>query len=198
MAAQSAGAQAVAPNPHSYRVSVEQLAAHAKKAPEDATREDVESFIIDQPATKSPATAAIRYRSLQQWYRWLLEEDELERSPMANMKPLQDPEQPVPIVADDKIKKLLKVCEGKGFDDRRDTAIIRLFADIGGQLSEIGDLSVNDMKWDDEGAIVTGKGDRRRALPFRPSAAQAFDRYLRGTSTDTPSGPSCGSTPEGR
>jgi integrase len=31
----------------------------------------------------------------------------------------------------DKIRRLLKACEGKGFDERRDTAILRLFIDSG-------------------------------------------------------------------
>src|SRR5438552_3282996 len=41
-------------------------------------REHVEAFIEDQLARWKPATAANRYRSLQQLFRWLEEEGEVE------------------------------------------------------------------------------------------------------------------------
>lgn len=37
--------------------------------------------------THKPATAAIRYRSLQQFFKWLVNEEEIGESPMAKMKP---------------------------------------------------------------------------------------------------------------
>ena len=37
-------------------------------------RERVEAFIEDLLANWSPATAAVRYRSLQQLFRWLIDE----------------------------------------------------------------------------------------------------------------------------
>src|SRR5262245_38776728 len=43
-------------------------------------REHVESFIEDQLARLRPASAANRYRSLQQFFRWLVDEGEIEAS----------------------------------------------------------------------------------------------------------------------
>ena len=40
-------------------------------------REHVEAFIEDVLANWSPATAAVRYRSLQQLFRWLIDEGEI-------------------------------------------------------------------------------------------------------------------------
>ena len=50
-------------------------------------REHVESFIEDQLARLKPASAANRYRSLQQFFRWLVDEGEIRETPMARMKP---------------------------------------------------------------------------------------------------------------
>jgi hypothetical protein len=53
---------------------------------------------------------------LQQLFRWLDEEDEIPQSPMAKMRPPEVPEQPVPVMSDDDLAKLLKVCTGNGFE----------------------------------------------------------------------------------
>ena len=41
---------------------------------------------------------------------------------MAKMRPPIQPEQPVPVIPPDGLRRLLKACEGKGFEARRDTA----------------------------------------------------------------------------
>ena len=48
---------------------------------EDVTREHVEAFIADLLARFKPATASNRYRALQVFFKWLLEEGEVTRSP---------------------------------------------------------------------------------------------------------------------
>jgi integrase len=73
----------------------------------------------------------------------------------------------------------LKACEGTTFDDRRDTAIIRVFIDTGMRLAELTGLRVEDLDFTERAAVVTGKGGRLRAPAFGARTAQALDRYLR-------------------
>jgi site-specific recombinase XerC len=68
------------------------------------------------------ATAAGHYRRLQHLFRGLDEEGEIPQSPMAKMRPPQVPEQPVPVIPDDDLAKLLKACTGDTFAPRRDAA----------------------------------------------------------------------------
>lgn len=49
-------------------------------------REHVEAFVEDQLARLKPASAANRYRSLQQFFRWLVDEGEIKESPMARVR----------------------------------------------------------------------------------------------------------------
>ena len=63
---------------------------------------------------------------------------------------------------------LLKVCAGRGFDQRRDTALILFLLDIGARLSEAANLEVSDLDWDLEVVSVLAMGCRHRALPFSP------------------------------
>jgi len=58
-------------------------------------REHIETYIVSlQDAGQRPATVSIAYRSLQPFFRWALEEGEIEVSPMARMKAAARPRDP--------------------------------------------------------------------------------------------------------
>jgi site-specific recombinase XerD len=61
-------------------------------AVESVRRKHVESFIEDFDTRFRPATVAVRYKSLKQLFRWLLEEAEITSDPMARMRPPSVPE----------------------------------------------------------------------------------------------------------
>jgi site-specific recombinase XerC len=163
-----------------YTDSAQELAAFARKhAHEDLDRALIEDYLADQASRWKPATVAFRYRSLQQFTKWLTAEDELPADPMAGMQAPKFPEQPVPVLSRDQLKALLAACKGSGFTERRDTAIIRLFLDTGMRLAEMTGLTVPDLDMDYEVAVVMGKGRRPRSCPFGAKTGQALDRYLR-------------------
>ena len=143
------------------------------------TREHVESYIGRLLETKSPATASNRYRGLRVFFEWLLEEDEVSVSPMAKMRPPTVPEEPTPLLDVDEVGNLLAACAGKGFEERRDTAVIRLLIDTGLRRSELAYLIMDDLDWSENLLRVKGKGGRIRFVPFGRKAARDLDRYLR-------------------
>ena len=75
--------------------------------PVKADRRMVKAFIADQLQRWQPATAANRYRALQQFYRWAYDGGHLRHQPMAGMKPPRVPEQPVPVVSLNDLRALL-------------------------------------------------------------------------------------------
>lgn len=142
-------------------------------------REHVESFIGEQLERWAPSTARTRFRDVQQFFRFLVQDGELRASPMVNMIPPAIPESPPPVLSDDELRRLLHACEGADFADRRDTAIVRLFLDSGMRLAELAGLRLADLDLDNDQAVVLGKGRRQRACPFGPRTAAAIDRYVR-------------------
>jgi site-specific recombinase XerD len=142
-------------------------------------RADVEAFIADQLERSRPATANQRYRSLRTFFKWCVTEEELERSPMENMKPPTVPDIAVPVLSEEELKVLLKTCEGKEFEDRRDMAIIRLFLDTGMRCGELAAMKLEDIDFEHAVAHVVGKGRRPRSAPFGRRTVLALDRYLR-------------------
>jgi site-specific recombinase XerD len=138
----------------------------------EAGRADLEAYLGDLLTRRAPATAATYYKVLKLLYQWLEDEDELPARPII-------PDQPVPVIPDDGLRRLLAACAGKGFEARRDTAMIMLLLDTGARRAELVDLKLAHLDLDLDVLLVLGKGRRERALPFGHKAGAALDRYLR-------------------
>ncbi|MGH9151556.1 MAG: tyrosine-type recombinase/integrase [Acidimicrobiales bacterium] len=167
-----------------YGESADQLSVwledeHQVAEPGDVERDHIRGFISHLLDTKSPATASVRFRALQQLFNWLVDEGEIDTSPMDRMKPPTIPEQTTPVLTPDNARALLRKCSGRGYVDVRDTAVIRLFLDTGMRLDELSSLKVEDVDLDQNVAYVVGKGRRPRACPFGNKTPQALDRYIR-------------------
>ena len=143
------------------------------------TREHLEAFMVRELQRVSPTSVHIRYRALQQFFKWCVSDGEIGVSPMTNMKAPVVPEQPVPVIPADQLAALIKACSGTRFEDRRDLSIIRLFIDSGIRRAELAALTVGDVDLRLRQATVTGKARRTRTVAFGHKCTQALDRYLR-------------------
>jgi site-specific recombinase XerD len=166
---------------HNYFEALEQLSAFLVprgRGLADATTADIQDFIIDIIEHWRPSTANNRFRALHRFYVWLEDEEEIS-NPMRRLKPPTVPEEPVPVLDDEALRRLFETCEGRGFEERRDAAILCLFLDAGPRLEELSGIRMQDIDFQYDVIHVTGKGGRPRALPFGNKTGQALDRYLR-------------------
>ncbi|MCH7811391.1 MAG: tyrosine-type recombinase/integrase [Chloroflexi bacterium] len=177
---------------YTYTESAGQLASFLRDqgmptAVAGITREHCEAWITHLLDNRSPATASIRFRGVQQLWKWLVEEGEIKQSPMARMRRPFVPENPPPVLRDDELRALLATCErGRDFEERRDYAIFRLFIDTGARLNEIAGLrwmpeeeTENDVDLEQGLIRLRGKGRRERLVAIGAKAGKALDRYLR-------------------
>ena len=150
-------------------------------------KEHLESWIVEMfEAGASASTAAHRYRGVQQFFKWAVEESIIKVSPMAGMRPPKVPEQLPKVLTVVELKALIAACAGADFESVRDMAIIRLFIDTGCRLAELTGLRyhptdplVNDLDLDQYIIRVMGKGRRERPVGFSAKTSKVLDRYLR-------------------
>lgn len=146
---------------------------------EDVVRSDIEGWLISlRESGRSSSTVSLRFRALQQFFKWAAEEEHIVKSPMEKMSPPQIEEKMVPIIGLDDLGRLLDSLTGKSFLERRDRAIVSLLLDTGMRRAELLGLTVNDLDFDQDVARVLGKGRRPRACPFDRKTAVDLDRYL--------------------
>ena len=177
-------------------------------------REHVEAFIADQLGRFTASTAHNRYRSLQAFFKWAVEEELIALSPMERMKPPIVGEHLSPMLDDDQLPALLRVCcADRTFAGRRDEAIIRVRLDSGARRAETaalcwtpGNPESNDLDLDARQLWVFGKGRRERIVLIGREAVRALDAIFVpatvGSGTASHSGritprtcPTCGSGP---
>ena len=125
-------------------------------------------------------TARSRDLALKRYAAWLVDEGELSANPLVGLKPPKADSKVVNALNDDQLRRLIKVCQGKSLQDRRDEAIVRLMAETGMRAGEVLALQVSDVKLQDGlVTVVRGKGGKGRICPFGSQTAAAIDRYLR-------------------
>jgi site-specific recombinase XerD len=165
----------------SYTESVRMLADFLGNADVlAATTDDLRRFIADLLGRRSASTAAVRYRSLQQFYGWAMRDGLRDDNPMTTMRPPAIPEHPVPVVSVDDLRTLLRACEGRDFLALRDSAVIRLMLEPGGmRRAEVVGLTLSAIDLENDAVVVMGKGRRPRAIPYGHKTGQALTRYLR-------------------
>ena len=156
----------------SYSESARKFAAFAteRRMPRDVKgsirREHVEAFMVDLNDRFRPATAAVRFRSLQQFFKWAVEDGEIENSPMERMKAPTIPDEPPPVLTD---AELRAARPGHHLPIRRH----------GG--SAVGGRRPPDRRRGPRRRARSGGGEGRkpRFLSIGAKTAKAIDRYLR-------------------
>jgi site-specific recombinase XerD len=128
--------------------------------------------------TRSTSTARLRFRSLQQLFRFLVEEGNLPESPMARLRAPAADEKVVPVIPDEDLRKLIRTTRGDSFNDRRDRALILFLLDTGARIGEALSIRTDDVQLKGNAAVlVTGKGSRERWLPIGGEVGKAIGQY---------------------
>ncbi len=144
---------------------------------EQASSQDIQRWMAWLLDRHSSAYASNQYRALQQFFKWLAE-DELP-DPMAGLQPPRVTDKLVPVFTPEELARLEQACAGRSFAQRRDTAIIAVFTATGIRLSELASLQCSDVDLWQREITVRGKGGKDRIVRIGHQAARSLDRYQR-------------------
>lgn len=165
-----------------YRKAIDQLAkyleAHGQSLHDaEIDGKVIEEFMGDADQALAPATLAQRYRSLQQFFKFIAIENEV-TSPMAGLAPPTFKPEPPTVLTPEELQAIFTTCTGMDFDSRRDLAILSLFADTGIRRAEMTNIQIDDLDLREQAVVVTGKTGTR-GVPFGSETATRLDRYIR-------------------
>jgi site-specific recombinase XerD len=144
------------------------------------TKTDMVSWLTALRATHAKDSIVSYFTSVRRFYNWAVAEQLLGASPMARLTAPPASGKPVAIPAEADVRALLKACEGRGFAELRDMAIIRLFCETGSpRLSEVALLPMDRLDMRTDYVTVVGKGGKWRRFPLAAVTARALSKYLR-------------------
>lgn len=127
------------------------------------------------------ATANLRARAIRQFSAWLADEDEIGRDDLRDLKAPKPGETVVAPLTEEQLKALIAVCEAdKSIYGKRDAALVRLASVTTQRADELLRMDLpRDVDFRRGLAVVRGKGNRERVVPFGDKEAASIDRYLR-------------------
>jgi integrase/recombinase XerC len=140
---------------------------------------DIQQWIMRaHEAGKSPRSLARMLASLRSFFKYCCQQNWCELNPAVGVKtPKAD--KPLPKTLDvDQIAVLLKNPEDTPILVR-DFAIMELFYSSGLRLSELVDVSLPDLDFQDGLLRVTGKGNKTRIVPVGKQALQQIKHWLK-------------------
>ena len=120
-----------------------------------------------------PGTIKSYHSSLRTFFNWLVEEGELESSPMERIKPPIDRPDQIQPFSNEQLRKLLLAAK-KTTHPRRNEAILLLLLDTGIRASEICSLCVRDLSLQEGSIRVEGKGGKKRSIHFDRETKRAL------------------------
>ena len=147
----------------------------------DVSREDILNF-LELSYTKESATSTIARKlvTIKVFFRYLFQE----RLVGINITEVMDSPKLWRILPDFlnemEIKSLLRVYSNSSSPlDFRNKTILELIYACGLRVSELGNLRLDDIKFDLDVLRVTGKGNKTRIVPFGKPARKVLTRYLK-------------------
>jgi site-specific recombinase XerD len=144
---------------------------------------DVQRWLVHLLTRYSDAYASNQFRALQQFFRWLAEEEQLP-DPMARLRAPKVSEKLVPVFTSEELSALGKTCQGRSFAQRRDAAIIAVFTATGIRAGELAAIRYDPCDPRRSHVDLWRRGGRgpdgaerlvlpADAAPLRPSARSA-------------------------
>ena len=126
----------------------------------------------------SPRTIQHYYGCLRTFFNWLVTEEFIEHNPVLNIKQPKAPKKVVRALTPEELQRMLVEFNGRDFDSIRNRAITMLFVDTGLRLSELGNITLEDINLDRQTILIIGKGSKQRMVRFGSRTAKAIWKYL--------------------
>ena len=89
-------------------------------------------------------------------------------------------------LAPEQVEAILNSCDPRTAAGRRDRAILLFLAWLGLRAGEVAAMMLDDLDWDCGVVSVSGKGQRREALPLPREVGEALVAYLRDARPQCP------------
>ena len=147
----------------------------------EITTATLRTYLAKNMNRLKPASLGHRIRILHALWRWLIDEEYIDRDPSRRIR---EPKQ------GDRIPKALTVDQLEDLRDAcrtpREHALLELFFASGARLSEVCSLDREQLQWDRRSVRVIGKGNKEREIYWGAKANRWLVKYLDSRTDDNP------------
>jgi site-specific recombinase XerD len=127
---------------------------------------------------RAESSVARAVSSLRGWFGFLVDEGVLKLDPTVRVKSARRARSLPKPLEESLIFRLLDSLEDPSPAGLRDRALLELLYGTGARVSEATGIALEDLDFDEELILVTGKGSKQRLVPMGTSLRRSLERYL--------------------
>ena len=142
----------------------------------NVTKDDIISY-IKSINDKNPKTINRHIVTLRNYFKYLNKIGKIKENPCDDITGLKTPKSVPHVLSEEDIDKLLDIKCSNAFD-YRNKAMLELLYSSGLRISELLDLSVNDIDFNMNIVRCFGKGSKERIVPIDDIACEYLDMYI--------------------
>ena len=161
-----------------YLHDIQKLINHSDKQPLDYTQDDLTAFIHDFASSDYSVRSQARVISgLKSFFGYLQLEDFREDNPTSLLETPKIGMKLPDVLSEKEIDKMIEVIDLSKPEGQRNRAIIEVLYGCGLRVSELINLKISDLFFDDGFIRVIGKGNKQRLVPISDYTIKYINLY---------------------
>ena len=160
-----------------YKRDLEDFYKFVNKSYRVIFKEDIIKYIEYLNKKVGPKTINRHIVSIKNYFKYLERNDYIKNNPMNDITGLKTPKKMPRVLSVEDIDKLLDI-ELKDAYDYRNKAMLELMYSSGLRVSELLDLTINNIDFNMNLVRIFGKGSKERIVPISDIATKYLDEYI--------------------
>ncbi len=162
---------------NSYKEDLKKMDKALKKDFRVLNNKDIQNYIQNDLKDLNASSVSRTISTLKSLYKYLKINGQIKTNPVSNINTPKKAQKLPKVLSEDEVNNLLDINLKTDFD-YRNKAMLELMYSSGLRVSELINLTLNDI--DTKSAIVRvfGKGSKERVIPLDEYACEALDNYI--------------------
>ncbi|WP_459482086.1 tyrosine-type recombinase/integrase [Clostridium saccharoperbutylacetonicum] len=156
-----------------YRLFLNKLDLFFTKPVSTITTMDLRMFLKIMSTNKQPSTVNGYITCLKGFFGWLQNEEYIFANPAARLKQTKVPKIIQKCYKAESIESLRDAC-----NTEREKTFFELLTSTACRISELENVKLDDINWNEKSIIVTGKGNKQRVVFFSTKAKIHMEKYI--------------------
>ena len=161
----------------SYKRDLNKINSYLKKDFIKLTKADIQKYIQNLSKNKNSNTISRIISSLKSFYKFLEINKYTNTNPLTTIISPKTARKLPKVLSEEEVNKLLDINLNNDFD-YRNKAMLELMYSSGLRVSELINLTVNDVDLKNSLVRIFGKGSKERIVPLNDYATEALNNYI--------------------
>lgn len=155
------------------------FAIEAHVLPEKISIKELQEFLKQLNSCNIAISTQNRIISgIRMFFSYLLLEDAIEENPADLLDMPRNTRKLPDVLSNEEIEKILATFDLSKTDEARNSVIIEVLYGCGLRVSELVELKLSQLFFDEECLLIHGKGDKQRWVPINRQALKLLDTYI--------------------